>query len=200
MATIKTQLVGDERRIITKEGRVSCSCCGACCMYPAQAFYDGLYTEEDLPDSITINPFDLGDVSVEVFRDGLIYGPYQFSENYSQQVTIREDVFGEPKWILEQAEINGILDDSSCLFFDFGPEIGGKGPAEITDTFAYTYTATTEQGTETLTRQSLCVWSGEENTLRFSATETFVGWLLNGEPKQGTMNTPVGNYESGSVS
>jgi hypothetical protein len=38
MATIKTQLVGSEPRIITKDGLISCECCQegfTCCVYPA---------------------------------------------------------------------------------------------------------------------------------------------------------------------
>jgi hypothetical protein len=54
MATIKRA----GNRIITKvvngQRRVSCSCCPSegCCMYPAQALTDGLYTVADLPDEL----------------------------------------------------------------------------------------------------------------------------------------------------
>jgi hypothetical protein len=49
--TIKTQ----GGKVITKDGKVSCTCCaepGECCMYPSQALFDGLYTYEDLPDTL----------------------------------------------------------------------------------------------------------------------------------------------------
>jgi hypothetical protein len=55
--TIKTQVVDDEKRIITKvvdgKTRISCTCCASaeCCMYPADQL-GILYTEDDLPDSI----------------------------------------------------------------------------------------------------------------------------------------------------
>ena len=51
MATIKRKSNG---KIITKNGKVSCTCCEefGCCMYPAQALFDGLYTYEDLPDTV----------------------------------------------------------------------------------------------------------------------------------------------------
>jgi hypothetical protein len=57
--TIKTQVVDDETRIITKvidgKTRISCECCaGGCCMYPANQLGAG-YTEADLPDAVTIN-------------------------------------------------------------------------------------------------------------------------------------------------
>ena len=46
--TIKTQ----NGKVITKDGKVSCECCEECCMYSAQAFLDGLYDWDDLPDII----------------------------------------------------------------------------------------------------------------------------------------------------
>jgi hypothetical protein len=57
MATVRTQLVSGQRRIITKDGRVSCSCCESepfCCMYPADEL-GNLYGADDLPDAVTVN-------------------------------------------------------------------------------------------------------------------------------------------------
>jgi hypothetical protein len=49
MATIKLQ----NGKVITKDGKVSCECCGVeCCLYPAQRLQDGLYPAADLPDTI----------------------------------------------------------------------------------------------------------------------------------------------------
>jgi hypothetical protein len=146
----------------------STQCCeegGECCMYPAEAFYDGLYTEEDLPNTLIINPFDLNATeSVEVSRDGLIYGPYQFFEGYSQQVTILEDFGGlGPRWVLEETGV-GVLDDLPCLFQSFSNGVEA-GPAGITDTFADTYyfsDGPTNANNIALNRISLCVWESEE--------------------------------------
>lgn len=51
MATIRR----NGNLIVLKGGRVSCTCCGeGCCMYPAQALYDGIYTVDDLPDTLLV--------------------------------------------------------------------------------------------------------------------------------------------------
>lgn len=53
MATIKLQPSG---KVVLKGGKVACGCCDVgCCMYPAQALFDGLYTVDDLPDDVTVN-------------------------------------------------------------------------------------------------------------------------------------------------
>ena len=47
--TVKTQ----GGKVITKDGKVSCECCGPdCCFYPAQRLQNGLYPATDLPDTI----------------------------------------------------------------------------------------------------------------------------------------------------
>lgn len=167
-------------------------------MYPAQAFFDGLYTQDDLPDELTINPYDLGGTAV-VQRNGLVYGPVQFSEGYSQQVTIKEvalpgtppgfNLLNGPAWVLEAiGEGSGLLDDSPCLFigqFSFGP--GG-----ITDLFEDTYEVTGPIS-GTVTRQSQCLWTGTD--LRLS--NFGYRWKVNGNKKNGLQNTPVGSYGEG---
>jgi hypothetical protein len=159
-------------------------------MYPAQAFYDGLYTEDDLPDTLIINPYDLNSgqsaISVEVSRNGLIYGPYEFFEGYAQQVTIIEDFFGEgPQWILEQVG-SAELDGSPCLFFDFGPEVGGLGPAGITDTFADTYEIDVQNAGQIneLSRNSLCVWGGAQSNYLayYDGNDSFISAYYSGPP------------------
>jgi hypothetical protein len=184
-------------------------------MYAAQAYFDGLYTADDLPDSLTINPYDLNSgqsgISVEVSRNGLIYGPYQFFEGYSQQVTIVSDFAGlGPKWVLQHVETNNVLDDNNCLFEEsiFG-EGFGAGAGGITDLFEDTYKveAFDSNGglfiTDIYVRESLCLWVGseEESSLVFSSpiSESFpFGWLaeiveFDGK-KSGNQNTPVGEY------
>jgi len=53
MATVKRKASG---KIVLKNGKVSCGCCeqAGCCMYPAQALVDGLYINDDLPDTIIL--------------------------------------------------------------------------------------------------------------------------------------------------
>jgi hypothetical protein len=199
-------------------------------MYPAQAFFDGLYTENDLPDDLTINPYDLNsDQSVVVQRNGLIYGPHVFGPGYSQQVTIRETLFFAPEegpnWVLEEAGEAGVgvLDSSPCMFF--GPIPGyllGAGPGGITDNFADTYTVTTNHGSGTVSRISLCIWTGTDELgcpleLRYDSRvspprPTSCKWTVKYaegglEPCDGAtiavkgplQNTPVGSYGGGAV-
>lgn len=200
MATIKTIPLQSGRRILTKSDsgvkKVSCSCC-VCCMYPAQAFFDGLYTQDDLPDSLTINPYDLGGTAV-VQRNGLVYGPVQFFEGYSQRVTIKEVPFPQtpdygPAWVLEATiGVGGgftVLDDGPCLF-QGAPANSGHGG--ITDLFEDTYEVTGPIS-GTVTRQSQCLWTGTD--LRLS--NFGYRWKVNGNKKNGLQNTPVGSYGEG---
>ena len=46
--TIKTQ----GGKVITKDGKVSCECCGECCIYEAASFYNDQLTYDDLPDEL----------------------------------------------------------------------------------------------------------------------------------------------------
>lgn len=166
-------------------------------MFPAQAFFDGLYTQDDLPDELTINPYDLGGTAV-VQRSGLIYGPVQFFEGYSQQVTIKEVPFPEapdygPAWVLEATIGDGggftVLDDASCLFQGTP---ANSGPGGITDRFEDTYEVTGPIS-GTVTRQSQCLWTGTD--LRLS--NFGYRWKVNGNKKNGLQNTPVGSYGEG---
>lgn len=188
-------------------------------MYPAQAYFDGLYTQDDLPDELTINPYDLGNASVVVQRNGLIYGPHQFFAGYQQQVTIKEMPYPEspeigPSWVLEAIGESGvgILDDSQCLFAETPFGEFGAGAGGITDLFEDTYAVTVNFAgggslSSVIDRVSLCLWVTEDITTEIY----FAGLEYNSNTckwehfdsddirgiKQDPHNTPVGTYISG---
>ena len=71
--------------------------------------------------------------------------------------------------------------------------LGGFGePLAIDDTFADTFEVSGPVS-GTVTRQSLCVWSGEGLTLSNLGYQ----WRINGRSKTGNQNTPVGIYADG---
>jgi hypothetical protein len=79
---------------------VSCGCCEpppTCCMYPAQALLDGLYTTEDLPVEL-LTTFD-GVYFYNMIKTGDLYPAYTAEEDSSLEIFIAEDFFsGEPAW------------------------------------------------------------------------------------------------------
>ena len=150
MATIRTQLVGSERRIITKvvngQRRVSCSCCeeAECCMYPADQLGIG-YTEEDLPDQIEV--FDGTDTFI-YNKNGSIY------EFQNQSLRVEAGIGWVP--FLDEDEIGDR--DQPCL-------IAPNDTLRVTDLFADTYyfsDSPTNANNIALNRISLCVWESEE--------------------------------------
>ena len=159
MVTIKTKESGEVRHIITKtvsgQRRVSCSCCEeiACCMYPAQALLDGLYTWDDLPEEIQL-PFGFIDLQMTLTRISPrpIGGGFVYYENATEQsgyeagdVIIFAGAF--EGWTIDLAgSITGVL----CLIDDFF----------VKDNFEDTYTVTTPFSSGTVTRQTLCIWDG----------------------------------------
>ena len=161
MATIKLQPSG---AVVIKEGKVSCACCAGpseCCMYPSEALVDGLYTVDDLPDEIIFTNVSINLVGVLLTKTG---GNISFYEGYHNgdllSVRIKNfiDLSGEERnvWILFAfGEEFGLSSRPECLFVT-DDEFNGSY-----DTFADTYTVSGEPlGSVTLTRVSLCLWTG----------------------------------------
>jgi hypothetical protein len=214
MATIKTQLVGSELRIITKSGLISCSCCDVapaeCCMYPAQGLIDGDYLAADLPDSVLVS--GAGGGSGTYTKNGSIYERLN--------VTLEAVIF--------PAGTN-----ARWAFFLDGDEVGDRSAPclitteftqQVTDFFEDTYEVSDFDGIGfTVERQSLCRWYGEyelpfPNEGFFNTCTLFYGGLLASEnsfelsrkwvilynyfgaggsyyTKISPQNTPVGTYE-----
>lgn len=165
MATIKTQLVGSEQRIITKSGLISCSCCEepACCPYEANELSVG-YLEQDLPDTITIT-FFLG-LPKSASRTGSVYQTANFpnpsfpSVTTSLRVSWGPGVLADYEWTLDVIN-NGFASpvaSEPCLFIG----LPDAGIGQWQDDFFDEYEVSTTFGTFTMTRQSLCTWTGTD--------------------------------------
>jgi len=207
MATVKRKASG---AVVLKNGKVSCGCCeqAGCCMYPAQALVDGLYTVDDLPDQVQIGGYLLqkGGEALAVFPvqvDGAFYATLNEEEAYIY------------------------LDN---FYWNFGPSVGA-GAQEclvdgniVQDQFADSYTLTydsditCESVSATVTRESLCIWRGiaDDGTvitleIEFGSFSDLYAWTTNapncgghrrgvGTPfdrnaERGRLNTPIGNFE-----
>jgi hypothetical protein len=179
-------------KIITKDGKVSCTCCeaGECCMYPAQALADGLYTVDDLPDSITAI---VEEIEANMDRSGSVfYSTEQFGTipAGNSRIILYSDPI-ESQWRSEYFDGSGwfpfdFFGSSNCLIGDYGQ--GGT----VEDQFADTY-AISGPISGTVTRESICVWRGSNLRL----TNFGYQWIVNGNNKTGNQNTPVGSYAGG---
>jgi hypothetical protein len=209
--TIKTQ----DGKIITKDGKVSCECC-ECCLYPAQDLLAGLYTVDDLPETlVAVGQFD-NPYSFSMTKTGGA-DPY-YSGTYEGAAT-RMIIFDGNSWMVQAFNPDdGWLEPQDrapfeCLIFNPPCEIcqwrmwweGIKhtrgfpehlpvspGTAYVEDQFADTYTVSGPIS-GTVTRQSICVWAGTNLRLTNSGYQ----WNVNGNNKSGSQSTPVGSYAGG---
>jgi hypothetical protein len=169
--TIKTQ----NGKVITKDGKVSCECCeeppppGECCLYPARAFVEGLYTVGDLPDEIIVtnDSFNLFDKLFTKTEGGeSLYEATQGDFLYSVKTKIFFTLTGEERiiWALTDGSgETGLSSAPDCLIVD-EEEVN---PSR--DQFADTYTVTwnfigidVPPASVVVTRESLCVWRGTD--------------------------------------
>ena len=197
MATIKVQ----GGKVITKGGKVSCTCCGECCMYPAQALVDGIYSDDDLPDQITYNYFFNGNPgSIILNRSG-----DQFSATIGEVQFFVRTASAIPNFIWEYRIISpiggyGPNGSQDCLISD---RFNFPDSNIIADEFANTYSVSGPIN-GIVTRESLCVWQGQGLTLiyngkidqDFKISGTYK-WTINTHTKSNPQNSPVGLYESG---
>jgi len=193
MATIKIQPSG---AVVLKDGKVACTCCAQpneCCMYPAQALVDGLYSVADLPDEILVTQILL-ELDQTLFtktgdNQNFYTGTGVGGNTISVVIDSGEGMNGETVyvWALDfSGELFAINTNPFCLIFP--PEVEGGTGTE--DQFANSYTVTGPPGGPvTVTRQSLCVWTGSDscgNEVRLEflsyAEDSdypywFIGWL-----------------------
>lgn len=175
-------------KVILKDGKVSCSCCeepGECCMYPAQALADGLYTADDLPDAVDFT----------YSASGNTFGPYTLTRTGTTfiggpenevKIELADDI-----WV--SGDGGGGIESFPCLINEtFQPSGGGGYEITVEDQFADTYTVSGSIS-GTVTRESVCVWRGAGLTL----TNFGYQWKVNGNNKSGLQNTPVGTYAGG---
>jgi hypothetical protein len=184
-------------KVILKDGKVSCSCCeepGGCCMYPAAALVDGLYTVDDLPDEVL---FFFGGGGYQKLN------PPQQRDVDGQAITVYYGSTFEGLGIIEGSGAWSSIVDEAFTFE--GPCLFSEEGGNYKDDFADTYTATDPQGNPpiTLTRKSLCLWEGPEPdlyALRYfddTATTGFqCKWaFIDSLKDEGQFqNTPTGDY------
>ena len=175
-------------KVVTKAGKVSCSCCDlTCCMYSANAFANGVFTVADLMDEITVFDGFSGTPYVLQKQDpplDLGFGPVVYFSNVANSVFVYFDSSsGSHLWNIPIS-----LASFPCLT--------GAGTAyEPEDEFEATYSVTGTL-TGTVTRSSTCVWSVTGITLRWNSTTQ--KWNVNGNEKSsGNQSSPVGSYNGG---
>ena len=172
--TIKTQ----GGKVITKGGKVSCSCCEEpeCCMYPAAGL--GVdYTEDDLPDAVTYDGETLT-------RTGSGYAGGIYNLNV---------VNGE--WVIEDGDGNSC--SGPCLIGDSGDTYTGVCFGSVEDQFLDTYTVTTEDRSYIVTRKSLCVWATEIDPENPNVGDGVLGYSevgIFGSPQWTFQDTPDGFF------
>lgn len=176
MATVKLNAGG---KVLTKGGKVSCGCCGVippagCCMYPAQALADGYYSENDLPDELTIIacgvPGTTGTVQSSLTRSGSSY----LGSPYNTSIRLIVDPEGIASWLVG-VEDELLTTDPSCLVTILQSQAGqvncqsGTANIQVADPFADTYNWLSDDPftgdpynpvSTTVTRVSLCRWEG----------------------------------------
>jgi hypothetical protein len=158
-------------------------------MYPAQALKDGLYTIDNLPDEITIHYCSIPGSSI-ISETATRSGSSFFGANSS--VYLQDNI-----WFVEAYD-NLIQTDFNCLIGSLPSKTEDIICTEtekgfgVEDQFADTYTISGPIS-GTVTRESICVWSGEN----LRVTNFRYQWRVNGNNKSGNQNTPVGSYAGG---
>jgi hypothetical protein len=160
-------------------------------MYPAQALFDGLYTVDDLPDTLVVIGSAGTPYSCLVTKTNGSSPYYSGTcEGQQSRIIINDDnawefqtLSPEDGWLEPQDR-----SPNACLIFD--PNL--EGNAYVEDQFADTYTVSGPIS-GTVTRESICVWRGE----RLRLTNFGFQWKVNGNNKSGFQNTPVGSYAGG---
>lgn len=175
MAIIKTRLVDGHRRVVTKlangQRRVSCSCCEVpdCCMYPANALMNGLFSENDLPDEL--NGYIDNNLTIGTYtRSGNGYEATFTGDDgtFLQRVEPQLDGDGSYRW-------NDGWSSCACLLF--------CSDIPFTDNFADGYNYDNEGQLGFLERTSLCLWAGGSRRLHYYAgNNATVEFYYNGPP------------------
>ena len=161
-------------------------------MYPADHDWgDG----SDLPDAVTLtlagaDPVDAIRSGVEFVVDGLFNWNSGLGTAYFK-IVIDETWGGGPAWRVQYRFELGdpweyVTFVGPCLITGDGSITAGDDTVE--DQFSGTYTV----GATTLTRASLCQWTGGGRTLQYNSTA--LKFQLDGVNKTGDQNEPNGTY------
>ncbi len=218
--TIKTQ----GGKVITKAGKASCECCFKCSFFDSFGFYDGKLTYEDYPDTVFLefltyslilskNASSVGEIFYKTTVDGDPVAVQSFNNRTPLPVGRFDDIYS---WILTiPGEAFSLFPTLAC---DYEPNLplgtDYNSPAKIRDTFANSYLISGEiSGIVTRTNRNQVVYDGPflngnvkainycveylGNGLRLIFNGLTYKWEVNGKPKIGLQNTPVGSYGGG---
>lgn len=183
MTTIKTQVTGGARKVITKvvggQKMVSCSCCeeeGACCMYPAQALNEEALTYQDLPEQVEVF-VDAGEsvfmqrIDPPIQEYGIVVYYEEIGNGYSEGENYIYRGEGEESYTVF---LGGEIFYASCLFTN--PE-----DFRVQDAFADAYNwSNGESGS--IERTSLCRWQGIGRLYYYDGDDSSVEAFYNGPP------------------
>ena len=217
--TIKTQ----NGKVITKGGKVSCECCGGCCMYSPRFWFQGMLTDQDYPDQVTLEY----DFPVE---PGQGYGPVTLTRtvggNQDNEIiyiegqepnTFLRSIDNEPNYVWASGSDSGALVGGSCLNYDTEQLLNGQLVyiEKTRDFFASSYSISGPTSGQVSRTDRKSVIETEPDNMGFSSKYTvycgewlgsnlvliFNGaigkWTVNGNAKSGFQNTPVGSYAGG---
>ena len=219
--TIKTQEVEGQTRIITKvvDGvtKISCECCAAeeCCPYAWSQLGVG-YEEQDLPTTITI--VDYIETPRTATRTNTTWDTGNFTEpafpggpNVTKKVLLEH---GTSEWemYLTVAGSESLVYGGGCLFYVLPETPQDYDNSVLRDDFLDEYEVTTSGGTFTISRQSLCTWSGNDTNFNGGTTVTLQLnnasasraranlWTMAGSGRTdgGPYDSPEGTYITGS--
>jgi hypothetical protein len=193
-------------KVILKDGKVSCSCCEeGCCMYPADKLGD-TYEAADLPDEIRI-VIPLDPVRDEIAtRSGSTFTGDSTRVRFvdrsdDDEVNIWQVEYDEP------AESGNWLDFAQldCLIRGDGNLTPGDDLVEDQFADCYEVSGGNMNGSESVFRQSLCLWfygedAQDDNTVFVQyGYDGDDGWFVfDGEDvykKQDPQNNPEGTYD-----
>lgn len=183
--------------VVLKNGKVSCSCC-ECCMYPAAALVDDLYSYEDLPDAIDVGGIEYTKLDPPESVAG--FTRYYINSN-SEYLGILEGEDEDSTWTYEGG-------GGPCLINGFNGE-GGEREDQFADTYTVAYVIGDDNiGSTTITRQSLCVWTGNAGgvsiRLEYESADFFRWFMITPETEIAKAepsfeNTPTGFYQTGNI-
>jgi hypothetical protein len=205
MPTVKLQA----GKVILKNGKVSCTCCG-CCMYPASALEDATLTWHDLPETL-YDPIEVRTFTrVEPYEDGGATIYYTAPDIAGEPQTIYIDESASP-WEWNSGTIPSA--GGPCLITGDGNYTPGDDAIE--DQFESIYVISFEDGVflnfspwgtgiingfdltplqgATLQRESLCTWVSEDISAPDIVSEAFGGYTITGIKLRATLS-----YLSGS--
>jgi hypothetical protein len=182
--------------VILKDGKVSCSCCEECCMYPADMLnVEGGFTVDDLPDiNIACNP-DFSPVIVTPNSSNPIYA----WDDDEAQIQIRHNA-GTGSWevwfrgyfVPEETEFQK-ESERRCLIGDFD---SGCALDQFADCYEVMWNDDGSRSAN-VTRDDECNWTGTDNEsgsvrLRYNSTTTKweVAASLGTEPKDSNQSAP----------